>query len=67
MRLVNDEWKDGNLTSPSYISKEERIETKKKGKWMVICQKCEYKDSSFMPCNQCDELGSQFKRRSSEG
>lgn len=36
---------------------------KEKGKWQTICQKCEYKDSSFMPCNACDNLGSQFKKR----
>ena len=35
---------------------------KEKGKWQTICQKCKYKDSSFMPCNACDDLGSQFEK-----
>ena len=34
---------------------------KEEGKWQTICQKCKYKDSPFMPCNACDDLGSQFK------
>ena len=39
---------------------------KEKGKWQTICQKCIYKDSSFMPCNACDDLGSQFKKGGKE-
>ena len=32
----------------------------------ILCPMCEYRDSSFMPCNACDDLGSEFKRGDKE-
>lgn len=32
----------------------------------ILCPMCEYKDSPFMPCNACDDLGSQFKKGSKD-
>ena len=32
----------------------------------ILCPICEYKDSPFMPCNACNDLGSQFKKVESE-
>ena len=29
----------------------------------ILCHMCEYRDSPFMPCNACDDLGSQFKKK----
>lgn len=32
----------------------------------ILCPICEYKDSPFMPCNACDDLGSEFKEGDKE-
>ncbi len=47
-------------TPPFYTPK---AEFEKVHKSKILCPKCEYEESPFMPCNQCDDLGSQFKEK----
>lgn len=48
--------------SPFYTSK---AEFEKEHKSKILCPKCQYEESQFAPCNQCNDLGSQFEAKRS--